>query len=398
MVAAGAVHAALRGVNEYALVHCGGADSLGDGFVRIEGRASGFVANEFDGKQKTKAAEVADMGMRLKRSKRRAKLFGGRSDAREEMVGLDVIENGVAGGSGDGMGLIREAMFERARAAFEGFDDVGRDEHCSQRSVAAGDSFAGENHVRLDAPMLNGEGLARAAEAGHDLVGDEQDVVLAADFGDPRGIALWRRGGAERCADNGFKNEGSSSVLRVGSEKGVEVVRAGELALRERFVKRTVVATAGSDVAPLGQQRRVRSAAGDIAADGHRAKGGAMVTLAAREDTEACGLATFEMKLARKLDGGFGGFRTTGSEIDTAILEIGRGKSEKACGKFLRRSRMELRGVGEGELRGLFGHRSADFRNAVADVDDGGLAGSVEELAAICGVDPAAFAADRHGK
>src|SRR5258708_35508782 len=56
---------------------------------------------------------------------------------------------------------------------------------------------------------------------------------------------------------------------------------------------------------------------------------------------------------------------------------------------------MELRGVGEGNPIGLLGHGAADFRNTVADADDGGLAGSVEVAAAIGVDDPAAFA--EHG-
>jgi hypothetical protein len=38
---------------------------------------------------------------------------------------------------------------------------------------------------------------------------------------------------------------------------------------------------------------------------------------------------------------------------------------------------MKLRGVRESQLRGLFSHRSADFGNAVSDVDDRSLACSV---------------------
>lgn len=55
---------------------------------------------------------------------------------------------------------------------------------------------------------------------------------------------------------------------------------------------------------------------------------------------------------------------------------------------------MELRGVGEGDAIRLLGHSAADFGNAVADADDGGLAGGVEVAAAIGGDDPAAFTAN----
>ena len=55
---------------------------------------------------------------------------------------------------------------------------------------------------------------------------------------------------------------------------------------------------------------------------------------------------------------------------------------------------MKLRGVREGELRGLLGHGTADFCDAVADVDYCGLAGGIEVAAAGLVNDPAALAAD----
>ena len=58
---------------------------------------------------------------------------------------------------------------------------------------------------------------------------------------------------------------------------------------------------------------------------------------------------------------------------------------------------MELRGVGEGDATRLFGHGTADFLDAVANADDGGLAGGVEVAAAVGGDDPAAFATDSDG-
>ena len=55
---------------------------------------------------------------------------------------------------------------------------------------------------------------------------------------------------------------------------------------------------------------------------------------------------------------------------------------------------MKLRGVREGDLRGLLGHGTADFCDAMADVDHRGLAGGIEVAAAGLINDPAAFTAD----
>ena len=59
---------------------------------------------------------------------------------------------------------------------------------------------------------------------------------------------------------------------------------------------------------------------------------------------------------------------------------------------------MKLRGVGKSNLRGLRGHGLGDGLDAVADVDDGGLAGSVEIFLAVGRDDPGTFAADGDGK
>ena len=58
---------------------------------------------------------------------------------------------------------------------------------------------------------------------------------------------------------------------------------------------------------------------------------------------------------------------------------------------------MELRGVREGQLRGLLGHGAADFGDAVADVYYRCLAAGVEVTTTILINDPAALAANNDG-
>jgi hypothetical protein len=149
-------------------------------------------------------------------------------------------------------------------------------------------------------------------------------------------------------------------------------------------------------VSPIGNQRQIRRFAADVAAEGHRTERAAVIALPARENAKARGLADFKKILADKFDRGFGGFRTAAGEIDPApILEIARSKGEDAGSKFFGGFGVELGGVGKGDAIGLLGHGLADFGDAVADADDGGLAGGVEESAAIGGDDPGTFAA--HG-
>src|SRR5258708_27728542 len=72
---------------------------------------------------------------------------------------LDVVEYGVAGGSGDRVSLICEAVLEYPAAAFESVDNALRNENRSERRVAAGDSLPRENEVRLDAQCSTAKGF-----------------------------------------------------------------------------------------------------------------------------------------------------------------------------------------------------------------------------------------------
>src|ERR1700730_2510181 len=140
--------------------------------------------------------------MRFQRREVGAKNFCGGIHAIVESLRLNIIENGVARGGGYGMRLIGEAMVEGAGTVFECIDNARGDENGAEGSVTAGDSLPNQDDVRLDIPVLNGEGLSRAAHAAHDFVGDEEDAAVAADRGDALGVAVRRDGGAESCAND----------------------------------------------------------------------------------------------------------------------------------------------------------------------------------------------------
>src|SRR6267143_156438 len=136
----------------------------------------------------------------------------------------------------------------------------------------------------------------------------------------------------------------------------LKIAGAREFTLRKSFFEGAVVAETWRDVSPFWQERLVGRAAGHIAANGHRAKSAAMITLAAGENAVAILLAAFEVKLPREFDGRFGRFGAAGSEMDaSAVPEIRRSQGEQARGKFFRRSGMKLRSVRESNLRRLLG-------------------------------------------
>ena len=65
-------------------------------------------------------------------------------------------------------------------------------QHGADRHVAAGQRLGEQHHVGLDVPVLDREEAAGAAEAGLDLVGDEQRAVFAAELGGARQITRRR--------------------------------------------------------------------------------------------------------------------------------------------------------------------------------------------------------------
>lgn len=246
--------------------------------------------------------------------------------------------------------------------------------------------------------MLDSEWFSSTTHAGHDFVGDEENSMTAADFRDAFCIAVGRNGCSECCADHRFENEGGDGFGVVCREKGFEVFGAGEFAAGKSLVEGTVIAEAGCDVAPLLEEWLIRSSARDIAADGHGTECAAVIALAARDDAEFFWRGGFEMELAGEFDGGFGGFRAAGGEVDAAVGEICRGESEEAGGEFFGRSGVELRRVGECDLRGLGSHGVGDGLDAMTDADDCGLARSIEVALAIRRDDPGAFASDGSGE
>src|SRR5579859_2354959 len=147
------------------------------------------------------------MAMRFKRSKGGSQGLRRPRNACEQFVRFDVIQNGVAGSGGHGMGLVSKSMLERATATFKSLDNIGCDENRAERSVAAGNSLPRENDVGLDAPMPHSEWFACAADAGHHFILDEKHAALAANLRDARGVSFRRHGGAECRANDGLEDE-----------------------------------------------------------------------------------------------------------------------------------------------------------------------------------------------
>ena len=75
---------------------------------------------------------------------------------------------------------VREPAGEEAAA--HPVDELLADDHRAERHIPGVDALRDRDDVRDDVPVLAGEPRARAPEAGHDLVEDQQDPVPVADL------------------------------------------------------------------------------------------------------------------------------------------------------------------------------------------------------------------------
>src|SRR6266478_3985694 len=86
VIAAQAVHTALRWIGQHIFLQAGLSDFLRDIFGLGEWLARGFVFDELHAEEQAEASHIADVGMRQKRRKRVAKALSSRSDAIEKFL------------------------------------------------------------------------------------------------------------------------------------------------------------------------------------------------------------------------------------------------------------------------------------------------------------------------
>ena len=96
-------------------------------------------------------------------------------------------------------------------------------EHRSYRDVTAGERFGNENHIRFDAPMIDCQKTARAAEFGLDLVSNEQGSVFAAKILCAGEIAIIRN--VHPFTLNWLDYKGGHLAMRERSLKRREIVK-----------------------------------------------------------------------------------------------------------------------------------------------------------------------------
>lgn len=277
--------------------------------------------------------------------------------------------NGIAGvGAAHGPGLLRvHQLLSR--------DDAGQRE-------AVGDALGHDQDVRAHAVVLDGEHLARAAEAGLHLVGDEQDVVLVADLAHALQVRR-HHGDVAALAEDGLDEDGG----RVGRRRlaqqqqfelldGVHAAVVGAvLAVAAAFGDGALGAVGERHGEDARHQRRIVLAVDGLGArHGHGAKGAAVVR--ALHDDDVLLLGRVARQLDRRLDG-FGARVPEEERVQRLVRHDRHQRPHEVEVRLLERN-VDLR---VHHLAHLRLRRFGDARVTVAQVRDADAAGEVEHLA-----------------
>ena len=246
----------------------------------------------------------------------------------------------------------------------EALGDVMAHRDGTQRQVARGQPLGHRHEVRHGVPVVDREPVARPPEAGHDLVGDHEDVVLVAQGADALDVAVGRDQDPVRAHDR-LEEDGRDRVRPLVHDHVLEALQA--LGDRPRLLLAPAV---GVRIAHHTHDAGLVRPAPRIAGEGHRAQRGAVVGAIAGEDLRPAGVVTGE--LDRVLDG----LGTAEGEED--LVHIAR----QDLGELLAEARPGLgreRRLDVLELERLGRDRIDDAAVAMADVHRHELAVEVDD-------------------
>ena len=151
--------------------------------------------------------------------------------------------------------------------------------------------LAKRDHVGRHAEAFGGEGVAEPAEAGDDLVEDQQDAVAVADRAQPLQIALGRRQHAGR-AGHRLDDDGGDGRGVVQRDDAFELVGEMRAPFRLAFGEGLMLAVIGRrQMIDAGQQRAEEFAVVDDAADRNAAEADAVIAALAADQPGARALA-----------------------------------------------------------------------------------------------------------
>ena len=160
-------------------------------------------------------------------------------------------------------------------------------DHAAHRHAARGDALGEGDHVGDDAVAFGGEGMAEPAEAGDDLVEDQQDAVLVADRAQPLQIALRRRQHRGR-ARHRLDDDGGDGGVAVQRDDALQFVGEMRAPFRLALGERLLLAVVGvRQMIDARQHRAERLAVVGEAADRHAAEADAVIAALAADEARA---------------------------------------------------------------------------------------------------------------
>lgn len=197
------------------MVAGGDADAGAEGEVRgIEGDCGDHAALAVAGEVGHQLTEAGDLG----------------GEAFEDGLVAEDLEAGEGGGAAElaaGVAVTVEEGAAFGGIAEEAVEDALGGEGGGEGEVAASEAFGEAEEVGGDAFLLAGEHSAGAAEAGHDFVEDEEDVVLMAPVVEAFEHALGPEAHAGSALDEGLDDDGGGAGEVVWGQGG-EGVEAGD--------------------------------------------------------------------------------------------------------------------------------------------------------------------------
>ena len=262
-----------------------------------------------------------------------------------------------------------------------GLLDRLRDHDAAERQIARRDALGEGDDVGQHVPVLEREPLAGPAEAGDDLVGDEEHVVLVADLPHQREVVVGRVEHAapavDRLGDEGghrvrtLAHDGLFQEARGGLPRGLSRLGA-LLTVRITSWNMHEARHAGLEHLPVGRH----------AGRAHRLQRHAVIGERARDDLHLVGLALGLPVEPRGLERGLVGLRAPRGEEDPLHVRVRDGHQ---LGRELDGRDVGRAGIGGvvGELADLVGRRVRQLGPAVAHVDVPQPGEPVDVLAAL---------------
>jgi len=343
----------------------------------LERLARRAVLHEVDADEEALAAHLADRGVALgDRPQVGEQLRAARRRALDEALLAVGRDRRDAGGAGERVAAVRRAGPEHV--VVEVLRDLRAHRHAAERHVAGVHALGEGEDVGHDAgPVLDAEPLPGAAEAGHDLVDDEEDAVPVAERAEPLEVAGRRDDEPGRPDDRLEEDRGD--VLRPLVPDDLLDVRERllDVVAEERPVRVGVEEVDDAGDAGLGGPAAV------VAAERHRALGLPVEGAPLGEDLVPAGVHP------RDLDRVLVRLAPAGREErlrQVAGGHFGDEARERRAALLAERWRDVL------ELRGLLLDRAHDLGVTVAEVHVDEARREVEDLP-LAGVEPRALGA-----